>query len=79
MSWLSGIVVYFLIWWVALFAVLPWGVHIPDKAEPGHAQSAPARPRLWLKAAVTSLIAGLLWLVYYWLYHSGWVEFRAAP
>ncbi len=36
------IAIYFLIWWVALFAVLPWGVHIPDKAEPGHAQSAPA-------------------------------------
>lgn len=79
MSWVSGIVVYFLIWWVVLFAVLPWGVRIPDRAEPGHAQSAPVRPRLWTKAAVTSLIAGLLWLGYYGLYHSGWIEFRPAP
>ena len=79
MSWVSGVVVYFLIWWVVLFAVLPWGVRIPDRAEPGHAQSAPMRPRLWLKAAVTSLIAGLVWLGYYALYHSGWIEFRPAP
>jgi predicted secreted protein len=79
MSWFGGIVVYFLIWWVVLFAVLPWGVRIPDKAEPGHAQSAPLRPRLWLKAAITSAIAGLLWLGYFWLYHSGWIEFRPGP
>ena len=30
MGWISGIFVYFLIWWVVLFAVLPWGVQVPD-------------------------------------------------
>ena len=76
MSWASGIVVYFLIWWVVLFAVLPWGVQVPDQPEPGHAASAPTRPRLWIKAAVTTVIAGLLWLGYYWLQQSGWIQFR---
>jgi predicted secreted protein len=78
-SWASGIVVYFLIWWVVLFAVLPWGVQVPEKSEPGHAPSAPVRPRLWIKAAVTTVVAGLLWLGYYWLYQSGWIEFRPNP
>jgi predicted secreted protein len=78
-SWASGIVVYFLIWWVVLFAVLPWGVQPPERAEPGHAPSAPVRPRLWIKAAATTVIAGLLWLGYYFLYHSGWIQFRPTP
>ena len=44
MGWIAGIFVYFLIWWVVLFAVLPWGVQVPDNPEPGHAPSAPINP-----------------------------------
>lgn len=79
MSWISGIVVYFLIWWMVLFAVLPWGVRVADEPEPGHATSAPVKPRLWVKAAATTVVAALVWLVYYWIYQSGWIEFRPGP
>jgi predicted secreted protein len=76
MSWLAGIFVYVLIWWVVLFAVLPWGVRVPDNPEPGHATSAPANPYLWRKAVATTVVSFLIWLVVYWIAASGLVSFR---
>ena len=37
MGWVTGIVVYFLIWWITLFAVLPWWVTPADSDDPGYA------------------------------------------
>ena len=76
MSWISAIAVYVVIWWVVLFAVLPWGVRVPEKTEPGFATSAPEQPRLWTKAAVTSGIAAVLWLITYLVVSSDLVSFR---
>jgi len=76
MGWVSGIVVYLITWWVVLFAVLPWGVRPPDEPEPGHATSAPARPRLWMKFAVTTVVAAVIWLGIYGVIEAGWISFR---
>lgn len=65
-----------IIWWVVFFAVLPWGVRIPENHEPGHATSAPERPLLWRKAAITSLIAALFWLGAYYLIQSDLIPVR---
>jgi predicted secreted protein len=76
----SGIVVYVILWWVVFFTMLPVGVKTQHEAggevEPGHAESAPTHPRLWRKAAVTTLIAAVLWLGYYWLQGSGLITLR---
>lgn len=76
MTWFTGFVVYFLIWWTILFAVLPWGVRREENPEPGHDPGAPARPYLWIKVGVTTVVAGLLWLVAYWLITAPWISFR---
>jgi len=76
MTWVTGLVVYFLIWWTILFAVLPWGVRREENPEPGHDPGAPAKPMLWKKVGATTLIAGLLWLVAYWLITASWISFR---
>lgn len=78
MDWFSGILVYFLIWWVVLFAILPWGVRIPDEPEPGHAAGAPSNPRLWLKALVTTIVSLVIWLAVYFVMQSGWISLRPA-
>ncbi len=53
-----GIAVVFAItWWLVFFMALPFGVRTPDEPEPGHAPSAPERPRGALKAAITTAIA----------------------
>ena len=70
MNLISLIAIYFVVWWVVLFAVLPWGVRTQAEGEGGvvlgTAHSAPARPMLVRKAIATSIVAaglvGLLWL-----------------
>lgn len=68
MTWTTGVAVYFIVWWVVLFAVLPWGVKPIDDEDvsKGHASSAPKAPRMLAKMAVTTLIAAVVWsLVYF--------------
>ena len=76
MPWPTAILVYVIIWWVVLFAVLPWGVRQSEHVEPGQDPGAPENPRLLLKAAVTTVVAAVIWLGFYWLYQSGLVSFR---
>lgn len=72
----TGIAVYFVIWWIVLFAVLPWGIKIPDRPEKGHATSAPEHPRLGLKALITSGVAAVLWLVFFLINYYDLISFR---
>ena len=59
----SAIALYFILWWIAFFIVLPLGRRDPD---PEHARvsgaegSAPANPRLKLRVAITTVLAALL-------------------
>jgi predicted secreted protein len=76
MGWLSGILVYLVVWWLVIFMVLPWGVKPPDNPEPGHATSAPNRPMLWRKAAITSVITAVVWVIIYLAIENSWVSFR---
>jgi len=76
MNWFIGIAAYVVIWWIVIFAVLPFGVRRSETPEPGHDAGAPADPRLKLKAAVTTVVAGLLWLVLYWMVNADLVNFR---
>jgi predicted secreted protein len=76
MTLATGIAVYVVVWWVVLFAVLPWGVRPPETLVPGQADSAPENPRLLLKAAVTTVIAGVIWAVIYLVVRSDLISFR---
>lgn len=65
------VAVYIILWWLVLFAVLPWGVQsqleagdIAEGTEPG----APVRPRLWAKVVITTGVAALAWLAFYGAY-----------
>ena len=76
MTLVTGIAVYIVVWWIVLFAVLPWGVRQPDTVQPGHDEGAPENPRLWLKAGVTTLIAAVIWAGIYVVVQSDWISFR---
>jgi predicted secreted protein len=69
MSWTMGIALYFIIWWVMLFAVLPFGVHTQGDAGErilGTPESAPAAPKfrriLLTTTAVATAVFALVWL-----------------
>jgi predicted secreted protein len=76
MGWVSGIVVYFIVWWITLFAVLPLWVTPAEPDDPGYASGAPARPRLLLKATITTLVSAVIWLGIYALVMSPWLGVR---
>ncbi|MCG8543858.1 MAG: DUF1467 family protein [Alphaproteobacteria bacterium] len=76
MTWFTGILIYLVIWWLALFAVLPWGNRPPDNPEAGHATSAPEKPRLGLKFAVTTVVAAVVWLGLWAVMESDLITFR---
>lgn len=77
MNWIVAIGSYVVIWWISLFAVLPWGVKPSQEGDPGHAAGAPANPRLVFKAAVTTVVASVIWLFVYWAVNADLIDFRS--
>lgn len=76
MSWFTGVMTYVIVWWMVLFAILPWGNRPPEKPEAGHASSAPAKPRLLVKFGVTTIVATMVFLAVYWLIESDLISLR---
>lgn len=69
MSWFAGLAIYFVIWWITLLAVLPFGgkpVAEEDLRE-GHDRGAPARTLLLWKVLATTIIAGIVWCLVAWV------------
>ena len=70
----TAIAIYFLIWWIVLFAVLPWGVRPQgEQGAAGTDPGAPTVPRLRSKLIWTTIVAGLVWSVCAVIYAKGWV------
>ena len=77
MTWVSGIVLYIIIWWTALFAVLPIGTRPVALADDATGwRGAPERPRLLMKMIVTTVVSGVIWLAAYWVIASDYLSFR---
>lgn len=60
------IAVYFIIWWVVLFAVLPFGVRTQEEAGnvvPGTPESAPADFRLLRIVILTTIASAVVFAV----------------
>lgn len=75
MGWLNGLVVYIMIWWTTLFAVLPWGNAPAGQHEEGMSGGAPEQPRLRQKFLITTLISALIWGLVWLIVKSGIVDF----
>jgi predicted secreted protein len=65
--WFSQAAIFLLIWFVVVFAVLPWGVRQPAEPEAGHDPGAPVNPQLGRKVIITTVISLALWGVYFYL------------
>ena len=63
MSWTTAAAIYFIIWWVTLFAGLPWGVRSQAESGevvPGSDPGAPAIPHLRGKLIWTTIVSSLI-------------------
>jgi predicted secreted protein len=71
MSLATAFAIYFIIWWVVLFAVLPWGVrsqHEDGTIIPGSDPGAPAIPQLRRKLVWTTIVAAIVFALWYVVY-----------
>jgi len=68
MSITTLIAIFFIIWWVVLFAVLPWGIHSQEESgeiQAGTDPGAPASARMARKLLWTTLFAVIIFGVFY--------------
>ncbi|MEM1139787.1 MAG: DUF1467 family protein [Pseudomonadota bacterium] len=80
MTWVSGIFIYAIIWWVVLFAVLPFGVRSQQEEGDvsfGTEPAAPARHHLGKKFLATTGVSFVLFLLLWLLMALGLLDFRA--
>lgn len=66
--------IYVFIWWITLFAVLPFGVRTQDEegsVVPGTPGSAPAKPRILRIFLLNTLVASIVFAIVYAI-----IEFR---
>lgn len=76
------IVTYTVVWWLTLFAVLPWGVRTQadeDDIIPGTEHGAPVKPGLKMKLLVTTLISALIWGTVYYAFAKGFLTLNDLP
>ena len=75
-----GLALYFMIWWLTLFAVLPFGVRTQEEAgavEPGTPASAPERFQ-WRKVfLINTVVAALAFSVVWMALENNWLGTRA--
>jgi predicted secreted protein len=67
----TAVAIFFLIWWVVLFAVLPWGIrsqHEGGEIAPGTDPGAPTIPNLRRKLMWTTVVSLLVFAALYVVY-----------
>ena len=77
MSLPTSIAIYFIIWWMVLFAVLPWGVrsqHEDGGGPPGTDPGAPIATRMGRKLIWTTLIAAVIYGLGMLAYRAGYLN-----
>ena len=83
MTLTGAIAIYFVLWWIVLFAILPWGTTSPHELgheiETGHAPSAPVQPHLIAKFAATTVISAAIFAASWWLVASGRLTLDSIP
>lgn len=73
----SILAIYVLFWMLSLFLVLPWGVRTSEEAGAetlaGHAESAPHSFSFARVALRTTIVATILFGLFYANYTQGWI------
>ena len=63
MGLVTGIAVYFVVWWITLFMVLPFGIERDKNVKEGNNPGAPVKHRLLIKFAINTVLALIIWLI----------------
>lgn len=77
MSGFTAFVLFALIWWTVLFAVLPFGTKpVADADVVTGWRGAPERPLMGRKLLATTVISAVVWGIAMLIIRSDWWSFR---
>ena len=82
MSWISGAAVFFIIWWMVLFATLPFGLRTQEENDDvtlGTVPSAPHAPHMLRAIVRTTIIAAIIFGVLLFLTRGLGLSFDDIP
>lgn len=72
----TAIAIYFVVWWIVLFAILPWGVKNAHEAGEatleGNEPGAPVRHQMGKKALITTIVSAIVFGAIYVALYYGW-------
>ncbi|ABE62995.1 protein of unknown function DUF1467 [Nitrobacter hamburgensis X14] len=70
----SGFAIYFVVWWITLFVMLPFGVrsqHEDGEHVPGTDPGAPVMPLMRRKLIGTTIVSMIIYGIAAWAYYAG--------
>lgn len=83
MNWYAVFAIYFLMWIISAFVMLPFGIRTPDETgevlTKGQADSAPTNFRPGIVALRATILSAVLFGAYYANYVEGWVTIDMIP
>ena len=75
-EFLKGFLIYMIIWWIVIFTILPIGVKKSDNVIKGHDEGAPKNPLILKKFLITSIIAFILWVIFFYFIKNQIISFQ---
>lgn len=79
MNWFTAVVVFVMVWWTVLFAVLPlWTRPQPEADEATGWRGLPDKPLIGRKLLVTTAVSLVVWGAIMLVIRSHYLSFRAS-
>ncbi len=69
MDLFTGILLFFVIWWIAIFMVLPFGLKRDERGYPDD-------PRMKAKVIQITVLSAIIWIFIYAVVESDLISFR---
>ena len=83
MSFEKSLAIYFIVWWICLFVVLPFGVRNAHEAgeavEEGNEHGAPVKPMMLRKVVATTILSAAVFALIWGQLTYGWIGFENIP
>ena len=69
--------IYFVLWWLTLFLILPFGIrsqHEEGEGAPGTDPGAPILARMGNKLIWTTIVSAIIFAIALWAYYAGYLS-----
>ncbi len=82
MDIILSIAVYFIVWWMVLFTILPIGLRTQQdegNVVEGTPESAPANPMILKKVIITTIVSSIVFAIFYVVIEAELIDINKFP